>query len=183
MVFSHFGEGEYEKSEMIIQGLLGINDTAVSSSIPSTRATTKQRTAETYLGYQRAKYFVSPEAGPRTEETIYSIPEDLASGQWGLEGRWIQNAKDVESQGPGALEILFRAEKIYLVMEPVEGETYSEIRVTVNGEPANTPDMVDGKFICDESRLYQLFDQREAVEGIIRIETSGPVRFFAFTFG
>jgi thiol-disulfide isomerase/thioredoxin len=65
----HFGEGSYEQSEMIIQGLLaeagatGIGDGAVSVDAVGAEAAAdwaNLRSPENYVGYERTERFASP---------------------------------------------------------------------------------------------------------------------------
>ena len=65
----HFGEGEYDQSERVIQRLLAeAGDKGYSADIVSVTASGAQAAAEksevkspeTYIGYNRADNFVSP---------------------------------------------------------------------------------------------------------------------------
>src|SRR4051794_17820053 len=59
----HFGEGRYEKSERMIQQLLGIDRELVSVvgvGVEAEADWDHLRTPETYLGYGRSEHFASP---------------------------------------------------------------------------------------------------------------------------
>src|SRR5262249_50811312 len=67
--YHHFGEGEYEKSERVIQALLkengakGLEESTVriSADGPEAPPSNDVRSPETYVGYARTEHFVSPE--------------------------------------------------------------------------------------------------------------------------
>ena len=68
----HFGEGSYEKSERVIQKLLGVDRDLVSVSVVGLGVEAEAdwehlRTPESYLGYGRAEQFASP-GGARFDE-------------------------------------------------------------------------------------------------------------------
>src|SRR4030042_838530 len=120
LVYYHFGEGEYEKTEQIIQFLLGETDSIASNSIPSTLPTTILMTPETYLGYERANSFASLEAGAINKPQTFTIPQILKFDQWALSGEWIQEPENIRSLSAGILELSFRAQNIYLVLGPAD---------------------------------------------------------------
>jgi cytochrome c biogenesis protein CcdA/thiol-disulfide isomerase/thioredoxin len=182
--YEHFGEGEYDKTEEEIQKLLGGTGTALAAnSIAPTLPTTVDLTPETYLGYDRAARFASPEAGAHDHAVTYSFPASLSSGQWALEGSWVQGGQALHAAGPGAIELSFHARHVYLVLGPVEGSLPPVLTVTVNGRPADTADVKNGKLQIGEYRLYTLYDGNAPIDGIVKIETPGPVAAYAFTFG
>jgi thiol-disulfide isomerase/thioredoxin len=67
--YHHFGEGEYEKSEHVIQTLLkengatGLDESTVRIAADGAEAPPSEdvRSGETYVGYARAENFASPE--------------------------------------------------------------------------------------------------------------------------
>ena len=94
--YHHFGEGEYEKSERVIQALLkengatGLDESMVHISADGAEAPPSNdvRSPETYVGYARAENFVSPERMGRDSRRIYSPPPRLALNHWGFGGSW-----------------------------------------------------------------------------------------------
>ncbi len=95
----HYGEGEYEQSEMVIQQLLGDSGTtshdhelvsvdASGAEAPADWATL--RSPETYTGYERTANFASP-AGPYRASVTFTRRQTCCGSITGacLEtGRW-----------------------------------------------------------------------------------------------
>ena len=83
----HFGEGEYEQSEMVLQMLLREAGADVEQGLVGITAHGVEAAAdwahlgspETYLGYGRAVGFASPEAVVPDEPRAYSAPDCVAS--------------------------------------------------------------------------------------------------------
>ncbi|MBN1525016.1 MAG: hypothetical protein JW904_11055 [Spirochaetales bacterium] len=46
-----------------------------------------------------------------------------------------------------------------------------------------TRDIKNGVLAVDEYRLYELYNEENAIEVNLQIDTSGPVKAYAFTFG
>src|SRR5580765_4193254 len=94
--YHHFGEGEYEKSERVIQALLkengatGLDESIVHITAGGAEAAPSNdvRSPETYVGYARAQNFASPERMARDSRRTYSPPARLALNQWGFGGSW-----------------------------------------------------------------------------------------------
>jgi hypothetical protein len=100
----HFGEGEYEESEMVLQmllheaglevepGLVGVEPTGVEAAADWADL----GSAETYLGYGRAAGFASPGGTARGERHPYVLPAELrgTSGPSRVSGGsvWCQRA-------------------------------------------------------------------------------------------
>jgi len=92
----HFGEGEYDDSERIIQRLLKENGASVAAGLAEVSAQGVQAPAsnmyqispETYVGYARAEHFASPQTVARDQPARYSCrpPSAPTSGRWGVPG-------------------------------------------------------------------------------------------------
>src|SRR5580704_7651671 len=80
--YHHFGEGEYAKSEHVIQELLreigatGLNASTVRPSADGAEAppSVDVRSPETYVGYAHAEHFASPERLAQDSTMSYSLP-------------------------------------------------------------------------------------------------------------
>src|SRR5262245_6739191 len=80
--YHHFGEGEYVKSERLIQALLkengatGLDESTVRITADGPEAPPSEdvRSPETYVGYARAEKFASPERMARDSRKTYSSP-------------------------------------------------------------------------------------------------------------
>src|SRR3954471_4427626 len=87
----HFGEGRYEKSERVIQRLLGVERDLVSVEGQGVEAEADWdhlRTPETYLGYARSEHFASQGSAAFDERRAYEFPERLPFNHWALAGQW-----------------------------------------------------------------------------------------------
>lgn len=93
----HSGEGEYERSERIIQRLIaetGAGATAndlVSpngSGIEAAPDWANVRSPENYLGIERTQNFASRGGADPNRRRTYSLPTRLALNEWALAGEW-----------------------------------------------------------------------------------------------
>jgi cytochrome c biogenesis protein CcdA/thiol-disulfide isomerase/thioredoxin len=187
LVHTHFGEGSYEESEKTIQMLLGVSADIIADRVPKTLPDSIDLTPETYLGYGRADRFESPEAdNSKDSERVvrfYSIPENLSRNAWALSGNWFREAEFVNANGKGAIVLSFHAKKVYLVLGLSGDGAPGRIRVTVNGNSAQTRDVANGVLNFDGYRLYELYEGDHVINGMLRLETDGPLKAYAFTFG
>ena len=124
----HFGEGEYEQSEMVLQMLLREAGADVEQGLVRHRPPTVSRRRPTgpasahrrrYLGYGRAVGFASPEAVVPDERRVYSAPAALRRNQWALSGDWRIGAVPALLDEPGgSISYQFHARDLHLVMGP-----------------------------------------------------------------
>lgn len=201
----HFGEGDYDSSERILQKLLSeagasisnaslVNVTARGAQAPSGASTAKS--PETYLGYDRQEGFASREPLKEDQVQRYSAPPQLELNQWGLEGPWrvTPEASELQSSaGPsttGGILFRFHARDLHLVLGA--GDLKDQpipFRVTLDGQPPGADQGEDtdenGRGEVREHRLYQLIRQKGKIEDrTFKIEFQKPgVSAFAFTFG
>ena len=188
----HFGEGRYEESERLIQGLLGIEREPVSVEAVGVEAEAdwkNLRTPETYLGYARGERFSSAVAAAYDEASTYELAERLRLNHWGLAGEWtIGLEKVVAEQAGGSIAFRFHARDAHLVLSP--GATGPvPFRVRLDGEAPRRSHGVDvgedGNGILEDGRLYQLVREQDAVrERTLEITFLEPgAEAYAFTFG
>jgi len=197
--FHHFGEGEYERTEAVIQQLLreagksGIgNDTVRVDAQGSEVAADwgNLRSPENYLGSERTEGFASPSRASGGKTRSYSAPRMLALNQWALRGEWTVNPGAVVlDKASGAIVYRFHARDLHLVMGPAKRGTSVRFRVLLDGRPPGPAHGVDideqGYGTVTEQRLYQLVRQGQPVEARrFEIEFLEPgVAAYAFTFG
>jgi thiol-disulfide isomerase/thioredoxin len=194
-----FGEGDYERSEAVIQQLLrdaGADDirdelAAIDPIGPEVEADWDNLgSPETYLGADRTRDFASRPRLTRGEPDTYSIPDRLRLNDWALLGRWTAEAESVFSNEPnGRIAFQFHARDVNLVMGPRERGTPVAFRITVDGAPpvaaAGSDAVGDGTGLLDDQRMYQLVRQKGPVtERLFQIEfLDRGAEAFAFTFG
>jgi thiol-disulfide isomerase/thioredoxin len=195
----HFGEGDYEQSEMILQQLLteagisGIGQDLVSVDARGAEAAAdwdSLRSPENYLGYQRTENFASSNGAVLDTPHVYVAPARLRLNHWALAGDWTVQAQDtVLNQAEGRIAYRFHARDLHLVMGPAARGTPMRFHVRIDGQApgaAHGTDVDDqGNGTATEPRLYQLIRQPGPVsERTFEITFLDPgVHAYAFTFG
>ena len=196
--YHHFGEGDYDQSERVIQLLLAeAGKTNVSASLVAVTASGAEAAAdakdaqspETYIGYNRAENFASP--GGKVQDTphVYA-PGAPRLNEWGLSGDWTVGGEhaDLDTKD-GAIVYRFHARDLHLVLGAAPGGGTVPFRVTIDGAPpgdshgADTD--ADGRGVVTEQRLYQLVRQSGPItDRTFEIRFLAPgVQAYAFTFG
>lgn len=195
----HFGEGEYDRSELAIQRLLseagvaGIGNGIVSvdgSGFEAPADWTNLRSPETYVGYERAENFASRDAAALDQRRAYVAPARLALNQWSLAGEWTMGTQaTVLNKAAGQIAYRFHARDVHLVMGPSRPGAPVRFRVTIDGQPPGAARGLDvdegGSGTAGEQRLYQLIRQpKPIVDRRFAIEfLDAGIEAFAFTFG
>ena len=194
-----FGEGDYERSEIIIQQLLAeagqfdVPENLVTIDAKGVEAAAdwdNLRSPETYLGYGRDQSFSSVGGIVRDRIQAYAIPDRLGLNTWALSGSWTigQTAAALEEPN-GRIVFSFHARDVHLVMGPGEEGTPVRFRVTIDGqapgENRGTDVDLEGYGTVTDQRLYQLVRQRGPIIGR-RVEIDvldAGLQAFVFTFG
>lgn len=194
----HFGEGDYDKSERMIQKLLAeAGQTGVKPELVAVKATGAEaasvdmaavKSHETYVGYDRAENFVSPGGIVKNERRSYTSVKP-ALNQWALSGDWTIGEEQASLDGnDGSIVYRFHARDLHLVLGPgTEGKPV-RFTVTIDGKPPGASrgsDIdADGNGTVTEQRLYQLIRQGDLSDRTFEIRFHDPgVQAFAFTFG
>jgi thiol-disulfide isomerase/thioredoxin len=198
MRFHHFGEGEYDQSEQMIQRLLkeaGNGDvpqslvTVNASGVEAAPSVVDDRSPETYIGYDRARNFASPGGIVENERHLYASAS-LQLNQWSLSGDWTVSGENAVLNGVGgSIVYRFRARDLHLVLGPGTDGKPIRFRVTIDGNAPGadhgTDTDVDGQGVVDSQRLYQLVRQNDVIsDRTFAIEfLDAGVHAYAFTFG
>jgi thiol-disulfide isomerase/thioredoxin len=197
--FHQFGEGEYERTEQVIQQLLteagAANVARGPSSVDPRGAEVAAdwghlKSGENYVGYEKTENFASPGGVVRDRSHAYTIPARSRLNQWALSGDWTvaAGATRLEKAG-GRIAYCFHARDLNLVMGPPSGKTPVRFRISIDGKPPGNAHGADvdaeGNGTAVEQRLYQLIRQPGAIEDRdFQIEFLDPgVEAFSFTFG
>ena len=194
-----FGEGEYDKSERVIQQLLaeaGTNN--FPSDLVFVRAEGPEANAdwlnlgsgENYLGYKRTENFASPSGPVSDRPHVYSVPAGLENNHWALSGDWtIQAGAIVLNQPGGRIAYRFHARDLHLVMGTATPGKPVRFCVFIDGKSASAVHGSDvdaqGNGAVTEPRMYQLIRQSSPIvdrQFEIQFLDSG-VEAFSFTFG
>ena len=197
--YHHFGEGNYEQSERMIQQLLTeAGSTGFSEQFVTVKASGAEvaadwdslRSGENYLGYDRTQNFASPSGEVLGEPYVYTAPSQLFLNGWALSGDWTMGRAFVRlNQADGRIVNGFHARDIHLVMGPAVMGTAVRFRVLIDGEPPGEAHGTDvdseGYGTVTEQRLYQLIRQgHPIVDRQFEIEfLDAGIEAYAFTFG
>jgi thioredoxin family protein len=196
--YHHYGEGEYVKSERIIQTLLKDNGSAgLDESIVSVLAGGAEappsddvRSPETYVGFARSENFASPERVVGNSAKTYRLPAGLALNQWGLGGSWNLGAESglLEST-PGKIVFRFHSRDLHMVLGPEKNGQAVRFRLKLNavapGVDHGSDSNADGTGEVRRPRMYQLVRQKGPIKDVtFEIEFLDPgIEVFSFTFG
>lgn len=186
VVYIHYGEGKYDVTENNIRYLLGLQ-TEVSTPPPAPAMTSAKKTAETYLGYGRAKNFGGTGQLVRDAQNAYRFPDSLPDDKWALRGTWNVEAEKIVTRSKGAaLRLDFTARKVFLVLGNASGKPL-QARLKLNGHALGAmagKDAPSGVVNVERNTLYELIDQGKATRGVLELEADKPgLELYAFTFG
>jgi thiol-disulfide isomerase/thioredoxin len=197
--YRHLGEGEYERTERMIQQLLAESDgSAVQRELaaPEGRGVeapadwANLRTPETYVGVERTENFASPGGPLAGKPRAYAPPRRLMLNHWALDGDWTMQKQAIRLNRPnGRIVYRFHARDLHLVMGPAARGAPARFRVLIDGKPPGAAHGVDvdpeGHGTAAEQRLYHLIRQPMPIaDRLFEIEFLEPgIEAFAFTFG
>jgi thiol-disulfide isomerase/thioredoxin len=194
----HFGEGDYDKSERVIQTLLKENGATgldenlirITADGPEAPPSGDVRSPETYAGYARAENFASPERVARDSRRVYSSPARLGLNEWGLGGSWNIGAESARLESmPGKVVFRFHSRDVHMVLGPAKNGMPVRFKVKLNGaEPGGdhgSDSTANGAGEAQQPRMYQLIRQKGPVkDATFEIEFLDPgVDVYSFTFG
>jgi cytochrome c biogenesis protein CcdA/thiol-disulfide isomerase/thioredoxin len=196
--YHHYGEGDYDESERVIQQLLAEagykDDSAALVSVKASGAEAapsmiESQSPETYIGYSRAENFVSAGGAAKDKSHVY-VAETPKLDQWALSGDWTIGGENATlNQEGGRIVYRFRARDLHLVLGPATEGKRIRFRVTIDGMPPGADHGADvdadGYGAVDEHRLYQLIRESGGIsDRTFEIEFLDPgVQAYAFTFG
>ncbi|QQS15900.1 MAG: cytochrome c biogenesis protein DipZ [Candidatus Moraniibacteriota bacterium] len=184
--YHHFGEGDYDGSERVIQELLreaGEQDVPTTTDNPS--YTVFARTPETYVGSARMERFSSPEPIQIDMPAIYTAPSALSLSRFAFSGMWTVG-QEYATPSPGAeLVFEFDAQDVFLVMRPERADVSARVHVSLDGVVQSFgSDNEGGTVTVDSDRLYHLIHLSSPGQHLLRLKfEEGAAHVHAFTFG
>ncbi|HYP09691.1 MAG TPA: hypothetical protein VER03_25930, partial [Bryobacteraceae bacterium] len=121
----HFGEGEYEQSELAVQGLLaeagvaggrGHVVVAEASGVEMEADWNDLKSPETYIGHDRMRNFTSRGSADLDRRRMYEAPARLRLNQWAIAGEWTLGRQGAVLSSPhGRIMYRFHARDVHLV--------------------------------------------------------------------
>jgi cytochrome c biogenesis protein CcdA/thiol-disulfide isomerase/thioredoxin len=185
--YTHFGEGEYDETEEVIQALLAETGIEINQKINNPKYQVETRTPELYLGYGRMGYFATPDQLVADKKKAYQLPEDLVINHFALSGDWqIDEERSMPSQN-STLVLTYEAKEVFLVMRP-KGDSEGKVKVYLDDKLISSgdagDDVKDAVVTVDVDRLYKLVKLDKAGQHILKLEfLDSNVELYAFTFG
>jgi cytochrome c biogenesis protein CcdA/thiol-disulfide isomerase/thioredoxin len=194
----HFGEGDYDESEEILQkmlkdagnnnvptGIVSVNASGAEAAVNPGEA----RSPETYVGYDRGEHFVSPGGVVADKSHAYAVGEPQLN-EWSLTGNWTVGSERAQlDDKDGSIVYRFHARDLHLVLGPSTEGSNIRFRVTIDGKPPGDAHGMDtdteGNGVVTTQRLYQLIRGSGAVsDHTFEIRFLDPgAQAYAFTFG
>jgi len=197
--YHHFGEGEYDMTEMAIQQLLaesGASDvdlglaTVEPSGLEVAADWSSLHSPETYLGYARSSGFASEDSAFFDEPHSYAAHRRLARNSWDLSGDWtVGREASTLNEAGGRLSFAFHARDLNLVAAPGAAKAEVSFTVCLDGMPPDASHGSDvlagGRGLISSPNTYQLVRQQGAVtDRLVEIEFLDPgVQVYCVTFG
>jgi cytochrome c biogenesis protein CcdA/thiol-disulfide isomerase/thioredoxin len=185
--YTHFGEGDYGKTEAAIRSLLTEASRTplghrahARAEVPSDRV----QTPETYLGFERSERVAPSPVTPGTRS--YRPAGRLSLNQLTFGGRW-DIGKEAATAGAGAtLRLEFAARRVFLVLGS-EGGAARSLGVLLDGHPVPArlagADVRRGAATVRGQRLYRLVDLPHVERHELELRPAPGVSGYAFTFG
>jgi hypothetical protein len=192
------GEGNYARSEQVIQQLLAEAGHKPTVEVTKVRAEGTQvaadeeqlRSSETYLGYTQATGFTSPGGAREDVPSLYRGIDMLPLNRWTLGGTWTIGREYAQlDDTSGRIAYRFHARDLHLVLGPTRDGKPVRFRVTIDGAAPGashgTDTNAEGYGTVTDAKLYQLVRQVGGItDRTFGIEFLDPgVRAYAFTFG
>ena len=193
-----FGEGDYERSEMVIRELLINTGAELPAGLSAIEPYGDEVQAdwedlgssESYLGYEQERGFDAPAGIAQNRPRTYRSPGRLQLNRWSLTGNWtVRSDASALNEAGGRIAFQFHSRDVNLVMGPAKKMTTVPFRVYLDGEVAGEAHGTDvddqGIGTLNMQRMYQLIRQaRPIVDRRFEIEFLEPgAEAFCFTFG
>jgi hypothetical protein len=183
---THFGEGNYDETEGILQQLL--KEAGAQIAAPVAREAPVEhdgnQTPETYVGAGRQERFFSPQPVHPGELQQYSIPSSVPIHYFAVGGLWTFQDEFAQPGADARLQLHFNAKDVYLVMTSDQPSAV-DVQLLGTAPPNRSEDLnAQGQLTVDQSRLYHLVHLDTAQEGTLELHFAKPgVKVYAFTFG
>jgi cytochrome c biogenesis protein CcdA/thiol-disulfide isomerase/thioredoxin len=165
---THFGEGEYDKTETLIRTLLGAHGTMarhVADTTPS-----GPLTPEAYLGYARLSSYVGSKLVPDVPAG-YTFAKSVPDNELSYAGNWRIGAQRIVAGRDARLRLRFAARNVYIVLGG-----RGIVRALINGKPSAT-------IKVDAQRLYTVRASMQSINALLELRFTPGIQAYSFTFG
>lgn len=187
---THFGEGEYDQTEMAIQALLKEAGQKVSAGLESMpdQTPTDNISPETYLNSTRMQYYF-PGGSTGDGKQVFTLLDSIPLNTFSFGGEWTINSENAVTGKNAVLNYHFIADKVFLVLRPGITGNIARVKVFLDGKALSDlnkgSDVNSGEVLIDSDRLYNLIDLKgSGGEHALKLEFLAPgIEAFAFTFG
>ncbi len=173
IIYTHFGEGNYEETESKIREelkKLGYEvDSMPMGSDNGAASGGFDISPETYVGYDRGRYG-NPDQIQEDKLKVYEIKGMVGRDAVYLGGEWTQHSEYGEAGKGAELVYRFKAGEVNLVMRGA-----GKVKVLIDGKETKTVEIED-------SDLYNLY-KGGVMEAEMKLIFDSGVMAYAFTFG
>lgn len=192
---THFGEGDYDQTEQVIQQLLSERANHLGLSISTNMSLvnlqqhqfSNQQTPELYFGYDFAmgRSFIGNQDGFQPGNTVkYTLPTTLSQDHFYLDGDW-QNLPDSMklTSDSGKIVLPYFAKDVHIVATGPN----TDIQVLLDGNPISKidagQDLQNGTAHISENRLYNIVSSTQAGPHTLTLIAKTGFQIYTFTFG
>lgn len=195
--YDHIGEGAYDETERKIQELLAeigrdVSDMGLTGLEDKTPRTIL--TPELYAGYDFALprgQNIGNEEGLQPGKIVdYSLPERIKRNMLYLEGKWLSNPGNLQSQDEESASIVldYTASAVNIVADapgPIKMEVFIDGAYISKERAGDDVVFEDGKaiIVVDEPRLYNVVMGEYGMHTLKLTVHAKDLTFNAFTFG
>jgi cytochrome c biogenesis protein CcdA/thiol-disulfide isomerase/thioredoxin len=186
---THFGEGEYKKTEAQIRSLLTEagdgNLGGAAKAAAAIKPSNENITPETYLGAARAQGFANRSITPGLDD-FGATPSELPGSAFAYAGHWrITDENATATAADSRLDVNFHSRRVYLVLGSTDKPR--DLEVLLDGKPiandAAGKDVKGGVVAVHGQRLYNLVDLPSVQDHRLTLRFAPGISGFAFTFG
>jgi cytochrome c biogenesis protein CcdA/thiol-disulfide isomerase/thioredoxin len=165
---THFGEGEYDRTESLIRTLLDAHGTMAH---PVADATPRGLlTPETYLGYARLNTYAGSKLAPDVQAN-YRFARSLPENEVSYDGTWRVRPDQIVAGKRARLRLRFSARNVYIVLGG-----RGTVHALINGKEAGT-------IKVDAQRLYTVRASSRSISALLELRFSPGIQAYSFTFG
>jgi cytochrome c biogenesis protein CcdA/thiol-disulfide isomerase/thioredoxin len=186
--YTHFGEGDYGKTEGAIRSLLQEASSTplgrrarAGAEVPSARL----QTPETYLGSARSDR-VLPSAVRSGTHTYRPLSGRLRLNHLTFGGTWSIGEEAATARAGSTLKLAFAARRVFLVLGS-EGGAARPLRILLDGRPVSRRraggDAHGSIVTVRGQRLYRLIDLPKVERHELELHPAPGISGYAFTFG